>query len=204
MWVQAPPEEALESKLQEIVGCHVGARNQVSVLHCWATSPGPKKMRIFRSYKDDGLLVILSYTFLSPLHPCASRLCPKVSFHLWNCIPGFSWLVSMAEVKVQIGTESVMYKLPHGPCQEAFFPSVNEAIFYNCSDSPVQAPSNEELNKSRQRRPGLCKQLEFRFPLISLWHWEADCLPSMRTLSVVLWLQGILGTFFCRNYLPLR
>lgn len=48
--------------------------------------------------------------------------------------------VHVCKVKVQICTESVTYKLPRGPCQEDFLPSVNEAILYNCSNCLMQAP----------------------------------------------------------------
>jgi hypothetical protein len=114
------------------------SRRSVNARHCWAISPAPKKSDYFWSYKDEYFLVLPSYAFLCPLSP--SRSCPKVSFHLWSCIPVSLGSCPCVEVKVQIGIESVMYKLPHGPCQEAFRPSVDEEIVCNCSDYLVRAP----------------------------------------------------------------
>lgn len=89
----------------------------------------------------------------------------------------YSWFllapVHVYKVKVQLCTESVLYKLARGPCQEGFLPSVNEAIFYNCS-AWCRLPSNEELNRNRRTKKAraFCTQLQCRLASISLWHWQ--------------------------------
>lgn len=174
---------------------------EISVPNCSASAY--KRKGQFRSYKDAASLVLSSETFLLSKPLCflaaSEGSTPSLDQYSWFLLAP----VHVCKVKVQLCTESVLYKLARAPCQEGFLPSVNEAIFYNCS-AWCRLPSNEELNRNRwtKKARAFRTQLPCRLALIRPWHCDTDWLPRVGAVSVFLAIAKCLGTFFCGNNSP--
>lgn len=177
---------------------------EISISNCSAASPVPTKE------KDYFEATKMQLPWFSRARLLSKPLCfPAASEGSILPLDQYSWFllapVYTCKVKVQLCTESVLYKLARGPCQEGFLPSVNEAIFYNYS-AWCRLPSNEELNRNRRTKKAraFCTRLQCRLVLIRLRHCDIDWLPRVGAVSVFLATAKCLGTFFCGNNPPLR